>query len=116
MPFILRGPFFFEFNELSCIFTFFYTFVFYNSLNTVIMEIQISVQNPQRAIALLEFLKSFDLIDTFKVLENAVSSNKIPKKDVSFFDQFYGKTNSGLTINEIDEQLKTLRQEWERDI
>jgi hypothetical protein len=102
--------------NLAVILPFFYTFAFYNSLNTVIMEIQISVQNPQRAIALLEFLKSFDLIDTFKVLENAVSSNKIPKKDVSFFDQFYGKTNSGLTINEIDEQLKTLRQEWERDI
>jgi hypothetical protein len=80
------------------------------------MEIQISVQNPQRAIALLEFLKSFDLIDTFKVLENSLSNNKIPKKELSFFEQFYGKTNSGLTIDEIDAQLKTLRQEWERDI
>ena len=80
------------------------------------MEIQISVQNPQRAIALLEFLKSFDLIDTFKVLENSISNNKTPKKELTFFEQFYGKTNSGLTIDEIDEQLKTLRQEWDRDI
>jgi cell fate (sporulation/competence/biofilm development) regulator YmcA (YheA/YmcA/DUF963 family) len=80
------------------------------------MEILISVQNSQRAIALLDFLKSFELIDTFKVLETSLSNNKTAKKEVSFFDQFYGKTNSGMTITEIDEQLKTLRQEWERDI
>lgn len=80
------------------------------------MEIQISVQNPQRAIALLEFLKSFDLIDTFKVLENAITpNNKSSKKEVSTFDRFYGKADSGLTLDEIDEQIKILRSEWDRD-
>jgi hypothetical protein len=52
------------------------------------MEIQISVQNPQRAIALLEFLKSFEMIDTFKVLENSFAKNSNPKKEVSPFGNF----------------------------
>ncbi len=80
------------------------------------MEIQISVENPQKAIALLEFLKSFEMIDTFKILENSFAKQIDTKKEPSFFDQFYGKTNSGKTIEQIDEQLSTLRKEWERDI
>lgn len=62
------------------------------------MDIQISVQNPQKAVALLEFLKSFELIDTFKVIENSIVNTTISKNEITFFDQFYGKTNSGMTI------------------
>lgn len=32
------------------------------------------------------------------------------------YDQFYGSLKSGLSIDEIDLQLKTIRNEWERDI
>jgi hypothetical protein len=80
------------------------------------MDIQISVQNPQKAVALLEFLKSFELIDTFKVIENSIVNTTISKNEITFFDQFYGKTNSGMTIEQIDNQLNSLRNEWERDI
>jgi hypothetical protein len=79
------------------------------------MDIQISVQNPQKAIALLEFLKSFEMIDKFTVLENA-SSKKQLKKELSFFEKFYGKTKSGLTLEQLDNQINTFRKEWERDI
>lgn len=80
------------------------------------MDIQISVQNPQKAIALLEFLKSFELIDTFKLVENNIAQKAISNKETSFFDKFYGKTKSGQTIEQIDNQLNTLRKEWEKDI
>jgi hypothetical protein len=80
------------------------------------MDIQINVQNPQKAVALLEFLKSFELIDTFKVIENSIVNTTISKNEITFFDQFYGKTNSGMTIEQIDNQLNSLRNEWERDI
>ena len=80
------------------------------------MDNQISVQNPQKAVALLEFLKSFELIDTFKVIENSIVNTTISKNEITFFDQFYGKTNSGMTIEQIDNQLNSLRNEWERDI
>jgi hypothetical protein len=49
------------------------------------MEIQISVENPQKAIALLEFLKSFEMIDTFKILENSFPKKTISEKEPSFF-------------------------------
>lgn len=80
------------------------------------MDIQISVQNPQKAIALLEFLKSFEMIDTFKLVENKITKKPTDKKEISFFDKFYGKTKSGLTIEQIDNQINTLRKEWESDI
>jgi len=80
------------------------------------MDIQINVQNPQKAVPLLEFLKSFELIDTFKVIENSIVNTTISKNEITFFDQFYGKTNSGMTIEQIDNQLNSLRNEWERDI
>jgi len=80
------------------------------------MDIQISVQNSQKAVPLLEFLKSFELIDTFKVIENSIVNTTISKNEITFFDQFYGKTNSGMTIEQIDNQLNSLRNEWERDI
>jgi hypothetical protein len=80
------------------------------------MDIQISVQNPQKAIALLEFLKSFEMIDKFTVLENSSSKISSKGKVTTFFDKFYGKTNSGLTVEQIDNQLNTYRKEWERDI
>ncbi len=80
------------------------------------MEIQISVENPKNVLALLELLKSFEIIDTFKVLENSFARKIEIKNEPTFFDQFYGKTNSGKTIEQIDEQLNTLRKEWERDI
>jgi hypothetical protein len=80
------------------------------------MDIQISVQNPQKAIALLEFLKSFEMIDTFKLVENSVSQKPLTKNGTSFFDKFHSKTKSGQTLEQIDNQLNILRKEWERDI
>ena len=79
------------------------------------MDIQITVQNPQKAIALLEFLKSFEMIDKFKILGNSLSKTQTEEKEVSRFDKFYGSAKSGLSNDELDEQLKILRNEWERD-
>ena len=76
------------------------------------MEIQISIQEPQQIVALLNFLKSIQL-DTYKVLENAVSSNKMLKKEVSLFDQFYGSVPE-LNVTECETYLKKSRNEWER--
>lgn len=84
------------------------------------MEIQLSISNPKRAFALLEFLKASDLIDTFKILETQpntiVSKSKTPETGVSFFDKFYGSVKSGMTLEQIDQHLNELRKEWERDI
>jgi hypothetical protein len=79
------------------------------------MDIQISVQNPQKAIALLEFLKSFEMIDKFKILGNSFSKAKTEEKEISRFDKFYGSAKTGLSNDELDEQLNILRNEWERD-
>jgi hypothetical protein len=79
------------------------------------MDIQISVQNPQKAIALLEFLKSFEMIDKFKILGNSFTKAQTEEKEMSRFDKFYGSAKTGLSNDELDEQLNILRNEWERD-
>ena len=58
------------------------------------MEIQLSINNPKRALALLEFLKATELIDTFKILDKATPAvahvGEDVKPETSLFDRFYG--------------------------
>jgi hypothetical protein len=79
------------------------------------MDIQISVQNPQKAIALLEFLKSFEMIDKFKILGNSFVKNKIEQKESSIFDQFYGSVPE-LDVTKFETYLTESRNEWERPL
>ena len=41
--------------------------------------------------------------------------SQVEEKKVDY-EKYYGSLKSGLTIEEIDEQIKALRSEWERDI
>jgi len=78
------------------------------------MEIQLSVSNPQRALALLEFLKASDLIDKFKILSN--TSPSLPtaqaESEPSFFDRFYGSLPN-LDVPAFEKYLTETRNEWE---
>jgi stress response protein SCP2 len=93
------------------------------------MDIQISVQNPQKAIALLEFLKSFEMIDKFKILGNSFVKvepentetlleleNDENKKIIvkNRFNKYNGIWKNKQSIEQIDEQLNAMRSEWER--
>jgi hypothetical protein len=96
------------------------------------MDIQISVQNPQKAIALLEFLKSFEMIDKFKILGNSFSKVQTEKKEVSSFEKFYGSSKTEqdepslfdqiygsvpeLDITKFETYLTETRNEWERPL
>ncbi len=93
------------------------------------MDIQISVQNPQKAIALLEFLKSIEIVDTFKILGNSFvkvkpehteilsESESGENKDIittNRFNKYNGIWKNKQSIEKIDEQLNAMRSEWER--
>ena len=41
--------------------------------------------------------------------------SQVEEKKVDY-EKLYGSLKSGLTIEEIDDQIKALRSEWERDI
>ena len=79
------------------------------------MDIQISVQNPQKAIALLEFLKSFEMIDKFKILGNSFVKSRAEQKEVSFFDQFYGSVPE-LDTTKFETYLTETKNEWKRPL
>lgn len=40
----------------------------------------------------------------------------VKEEKVDYFTQFYGKMKSTLTEEELDKKLKSLRDEWNRDI
>lgn len=56
--------------------------------------------------------KAVELI-ILKAAEEPAENVSEPKVD---FDAMYGSLKSGLTIEQIDAELKALRNEWERDI
>lgn len=42
--------------------------------------------------------------------------SQVQESKMDYYEKFYGSLKSGLTIEEIDEQIKALRSEWDRDI
>jgi hypothetical protein len=77
----------------------------------------------QKSSFFLEILKSFDFVERIRVDEDtqleiaapALASNPLPADGKpSLSARFYGSLQSGMTIEEIDHQLQTLRNEWDR--
>ena len=79
------------------------------------MHVEISLNNQQKLPYLIELLKSLDFVDSVKIRQDSTDANR-PANKPSLFDRFYGSTKSGLTIEQIDEKLTILRNEWERAI
>lgn len=78
------------------------------------MHVEISLNNQQKLPYLIELLKSLDFVDSVKIQQDSMDADRPANK--SLFDRFYGSTKSGLTIEQLDEKLSTLRNEWERTI
>jgi hypothetical protein len=91
--------------------------------NFIKMNIEISLNNPNKLAALIELLSSLNYVDYFKVVENeqtpSVASEPFEpiykNKQLSFTQRFYGSAKTGLTMEEVDAGLNELRTEWERD-
>jgi hypothetical protein len=64
---------------------------------------------------LIALLRSMDFVESVKFLENSLPTNKIPKKEVSIFDQFYGSIPE-LNVTEFETYLNESRNEWERPL
>lgn len=60
---------------------------------------------------LIALLRSMDFIENVKITPDVPVN--VQKKDVSFFDKFYGST-SELNVAEFESYLNESRNEWER--
>ena len=78
------------------------------------MHVEISLRNQQKLTYLVELLRSLDFVESVTIRPDAVKPDATTP-ELSLFDQFYGSTASGQTIEELDEQLNALRSEWNRD-
>lgn len=79
------------------------------------MHIEVNLKNQSKLLYLVELLKSLDFVESVNI-QSEVIENATKNKKTSLFDQFYGSTKSGQTIEQIDNQLNNLRNEWERPI
>lgn len=41
---------------------------------------------------------------------------KVEEKKIGYYDKYYGSLKSGLSVEEIEKQLRELRDEWNRDV
>ncbi len=80
------------------------------------MHVEISLNNRHKLPHLIELLKSLDFVDSIKIQSDYNDADKPANSKTSLFDRFYGSVKGGLTIEQLDEQLTTLRDEWERTI
>lgn len=80
------------------------------------MQVEISLNNHQKLPHFIELLKSLDFVDSVKIQSDSNEADKPANNESSLFDRFYGSAEKGLTIDQLDERLITLRDEWERTI
>ena len=78
------------------------------------MHVEISLRNQQKLPYLLELLRSLDFVESVSVQPD-VPADSIPPTAPSLFEQFYGRAKSGMPIEQLDEKLNDLRNEWTRD-
>jgi hypothetical protein len=50
------------------------------------------------------------------ILPAQENSNQVNERQVDYFSKYYGSIKSSLREDQIDEKLKSLRDEWNRDI
>jgi uncharacterized small protein (DUF1192 family) len=80
------------------------------------MQVEISLRDSHKLAHLVELLKSLNYVDSVKIQPDSKEAIKPATNQSSIFDRFYGSTKSGLTVEQLDERLSTLRDEWERTI
>jgi hypothetical protein len=78
------------------------------------MQLVIEVNNPKKLDFLLELLRSFDYVKNIHLAD--VSNKHQTGNNASFFEKYYGSQKSGVSMNDVDQKLNSLRAEWERDI
>lgn len=75
------------------------------------MQVVLEINNPNELQLLLQYVK---LLSSARIVKpQTPTAPKRTKK--TFFEQHYGVLRSNMTTEEIEDQLKKLRQEWERD-
>jgi hypothetical protein len=74
------------------------------------MAIQISIKDPKKAIALLQFLITSELINSFEVVEGTLGDASMSEEDAAFFDTFYGNSPE-LSMSKMRNYLNVSKNE-----
>lgn len=75
------------------------------------MQVVLEINNPNELQLLLQYVK---LLSSARVVEPKAKV-KPKSNEKAFFERHYGVLSSKNSVEELDVQLKKLREEWERD-
>ena len=78
------------------------------------MQIIIEVNNRKKLDLLIELLNSLEFVKSIRMAEPQTKA-VAAKVNGSFFSRYYGSLKTGLTPDQIDQELNSLRKEWEHD-
>ena len=78
------------------------------------MQIIVEVNNRKKLDLLIELLNALEFVKSIRIAD-APPTGVPPKPKGAFFARYYESLKSGLTPNQIDHELNSLRTEWERD-
>jgi hypothetical protein len=78
------------------------------------MQIIVEVNNRKKLDLLIELLNSLEFVKSIRMAD-APTKAVATKANGSFFSRYYGSLKAGLTPDQIDQELNSLRKEWEHD-
>ena len=79
------------------------------------MQLTLEVQSQQEMQLILQYLRLLPgvrVVSEAKTKSDALIGGQKPKKD---FSKYWGSIHTGLTVDKIDDKLRQMRNEWERD-
>lgn len=78
------------------------------------MQIIVEVNNRKKLDLLIELLNALEFVKSIRIAD-APATAVSPKAKGTFFARYYGSLKTGLSPDQIDQELNSLRTEWERD-
>ena len=78
------------------------------------MQIIVEVNNRKKLDLLIELLNALEFVKSIRIADAPATAVSRKAKE-AFFTRYYGSLKTGLSPDQIDHELNSLRKEWERD-
>jgi hypothetical protein len=76
--------------------------------------INIDINSAENLNYVVTLLRSLNFVKKVEVISEEITETNPPSP--SRFARFYGAAKTGLSIEELDQKINKIRNEWERDI
>jgi hypothetical protein len=79
------------------------------------MQLTLEIQNQQELQLILRYLRSLPGVRVVSDPKSKTGANIAEPKPKKDFSKYWGSLRTGLTADEIDDKLRQMRNQWDRD-